>query len=227
MGYQCGKCLNRGYRYVVRDNELKTQMCSCMEARRSLREIEKSGLGGCLEEYSFETFQTPEPWQEKVLSGAREYVENHEGKWFFIGGNSGSGKTHICTAICGAFLKAGMGVRYMLWASDIRRLKAISNDAGYDERFDEFAQAEVLYIDDLFKVKAGVELSGADVQRTYELINDRYLHPERPTIISTERSVADIIGVDEATGSRIYSRCKGYTFELGCDAAKNWRLYGG
>lgn len=226
-GLNCDKCLNRGVIYALKDGREVVRECECMPRRRSMRAIRESGLEDSLEAYTFDAYQVREPWQAQVKEAAERYAKDPDSQWFYIGGNSGCGKTHICTAICGEMLQVGKHVRYMLWASDIRRLKSVVNDDAYDRLFSEYAEADVLYIDDLFKVKEGAELSPADVQRTYELINARYIHRDKPTIVSSERSIADLISVDEATGSRIYSRCKGYTFELGKDARKNWRLYGG
>ena len=103
-GYDCEKCLNRGFITVVRDGAEFVRVCECMKSRRSLREIEKSGLGEILEEYTFERFRTPEPWQQRAKAGAMDFVERGRG-WFFMGGASGAGKTHLCTAICGELLR--------------------------------------------------------------------------------------------------------------------------
>ena len=44
---------------------------------------------------------------------------------------------------------------------------------------------------------------------------------DRLTIISTERSLDEILEIDEAVGSRIYERSKAYYLPL---HAMNWRL---
>ena len=53
-GMDCPKCKNRGHISVVKDNELVWRMCECMSARKSLEQIERSGLKSLLEEYTFE-----------------------------------------------------------------------------------------------------------------------------------------------------------------------------
>ena len=42
----------------------------------------------------------------------------------FIGGQVGAGKTHLCTAMVGEFLKRGISAKYMLWRDDALKLKA-------------------------------------------------------------------------------------------------------
>ena len=51
--------------------------------------------------------------------------------WFFVGGQSGCGKTHICTALVGGFIKLGFSVRYLVWQEDSARLKAAILDGSY------------------------------------------------------------------------------------------------
>ena len=48
-GYNCPICMNRGYTYVVRGDDMVQRQCSCLEVRRSMRRIQKSGLATLLE----------------------------------------------------------------------------------------------------------------------------------------------------------------------------------
>ena len=74
-----------------------------------------------------------------------------------------------------------------------------------------------MYIDDLFKGS----VTSADINLAYEIINARYGVKELRTIISTERSMQNIIGIDEALGSRIYQRSKNFIIQT---PKQNWRL---
>ena len=72
--------------------------CSCMEIRRNLILIQKSNLKS-LEKLTLESFETRTSLQKTMKNKALEYLESSN-VWLYIGGTSGSGKTHICTAIC-------------------------------------------------------------------------------------------------------------------------------
>ena len=85
-----------------------------MAIRRSIRRAEKSGLGDLLERHTFDRFQTPKPWQARAKQLAQDYAAAPNG-WFVASGASGSGKTHLCTAICRRLLDDGRAVRYDLW----------------------------------------------------------------------------------------------------------------
>ena len=226
-GYDCKRCLNRGYTLRLDgDGAEWSTPCSCLKIRAAIRAAERSGLDAVISRLTFKAFLTPEPWQQKLKAAAQAFVKGGSGSWFYVGGNPGSGKTHICTAMCGALLKAGHEVRYFVWPSDMRRLKAMVNEPEYDKTFGSYADAQVLYIDDLFKSRTGNDLTASDINRTFELINRRDQQPGKLTIISSEHSISSVIGIDEAIGSRIWANANNNVFDLGSDRRRNWRLYG-
>lgn len=220
-GIDCPDCLNRGYITVADGKHISIQICHCMEARKSLELIDKSGLKDMLGRYTFQTWQTPFAWQRKAKELAEKYVQEKKG-WFLAAGKSGSGKSHICTAICGEFLKAGMGVRYMLWRDAAVQAKAMVNTAEYEAIMEPLKNAAVLYIDDMFKTGRGQQPTIADVNLAFELINYRYLQKDTLTLISTELTLEELLDIDEATGGRIYERSKGYRLDF--RNKPNWRL---
>ena len=220
-GIDCPDCLNRGYITVVDGTHTSVQICHCMKARESLRLIRLSGLKEMLDQYTLQNWQTPEPWQRKAKELAMKYVEEKTG-WFFVAGQSGCGKSHLCTAICGEFLKAGIDVRYMLWRDAAVQAKAIVNTSEYEDVMEPLKNATVLYIDDLFKTGRGQQPTTADVNLAFELINFRYMQKGKLTLISTERGFEALMDIDEAIGGRIYERSKGYRLDF--RNKPNWRL---
>lgn len=150
----------------------------------------------------------------------------------FITGNSG--KTHLCTAICGAMLKSDKSVKYMLWRDDITKIKSNVTDAkAYESLITEYKNEEVLYIDDLFKNGKGNDgkvqpPTGADIQVAFEILNYRYNNPKLITIISSERDLYALADIDEAVAGRIseMSFKNGYGFNIKSDMKKNYRLKG-
>lgn len=223
VGLDCPACKNRGYFAQVDDEGRETlRECSCMAARRSLDRIKRSGLADLLTRYTLETWEVRDPWQEKALNMVRDFAKAPEG-WFLASGRPGTGKSHLCTALCGLLLNGGMDVRYMLWRDESMRAKAAVTDAEeYARIVAPLKAACVLYIDDLFKTGRGQTPSPADVSLAFELLNARYNDGQKITIISTEYSVEALLDIDEAVGSRIYERSKKYY--LCAENKKNWRL---
>ena len=223
-GIDCRKCKNKGYSVIVRDNEQIMVVCDCMGARKSLERIEKSGLKRAVEEMRFDNFIVTEKWQQDFLTTAKKYVECGENKWLFYGGNSGSGKTHLCTAVCGELLRRGKEVRYMMWRDEGTKIKSLVNDsAEYSRLIGELKNVEVLYIDDFLKVQRNTLPTPADINLAFEILNYRYANKSQ-TIISSEKTLDEILALDDAVGGRIYDLAKGYGMTLAYDRNKNYRL---
>ena len=234
-GYNCPLCKNRGDIAEVMEYppgvwQWKAVPCKCQKARHSIRMMNKSGLGNIIKEKTFDRYETPDPWQVPIKKAAMEYAK--DGDWFFLGGQSGAGKTHLCTAICREFLLAGKGVAYMMWADDSNRLK--NWEMEWEERealLRRFKKTEVLYIDDLWKPARdnGVKQrpTGADIRLAFEIINFRYNDPKLKTIVSSEWNQDELLSIDQATGGRIFERAGRYGLSISENDDRNWRTRGG
>lgn len=215
-GVDCPICHNTGHLLYRKDGCTYTKECECMAKRRFLRRVRKSGMDDMLSRYSFETYETPDKSRAAIKQSAERYC-TERGGWFYIAGQSGSGKTHICTAICSSLIDKGCDVYYMAWRDESRQLKAIMNTEELDAKMDYLKRVKALYIDDFFK--GGV--NDADVRLAFEIINARYNDTRLRTIISSELTLEDILNIDEALGSRIIERSRGYQ---GIAPKENWRL---
>lgn len=218
--YDCQECLNRGC-FMETDGSGGTYFreCKCMAIRRGRRRMQKSGLSSLLDDYTMENFKTPERWQRAAKEKASAYLSNSGNGWFVASGCVGSGKSHLCTAICKELMLSGEDVRYMLWRDMGARLKASVNDSErYKAMIDPLKNTTVLYIDDFWK---GANVTDGDINLAFEILNHRYVSKRR-TIISTEKTIEQILDIDEAIGSRIYQRGKGYY--LAFPEGKNWRM---
>lgn len=137
IGYDCKKCNNEGVVYYTKDGYELCRDCECMEVRRCINRIEKSGLKEAFKKCTFDSFVAEQDFQRNLKSKAIEYISNYEGKWFFAGGQVGCGKTHICTAIARKFLLSyGKRVRYMQWRDEIGKIKSLANSEEQDKILD-------------------------------------------------------------------------------------------
>ena len=205
--YDCPKCQDKGY-IIVSKFPLVTEQCECAVRKANLRRLERSGLMELTERCSFESFDTSEPWQRQAKEKALAYLKSPKGSWFYIGGRSGSGKTHLCTAICKELIDSGKEVYYFKWRDEAPWLKALIKDyEAYREKMKKLSDIPVLYIDDFLKGS----VTEADLNLAYQILNERY-NTQKRTVISSERSIKDIAVYDEAIAGRIYERSKGYCF---------------
>lgn len=231
-GYDCTVCKNKGVVYFMKDTEfgykcMTQKQCECMKIRRTLKRAKASGLNNILTDYTFAKYEATEEWQKDIKSKAQEFCNNEAAQWFYIGGQTGAGKTHICTAICGHYIKSGKDCRYMLWRDDAVKLKQLVNDyTEYQRLIEEYKQVDVLYIDDLFKSQSGAEPTKADINIAFELLNNRLMDKGKITVISSEFSILDALQFDEATIGRIYQHTGQYKIEIPKDIRKNYRLKG-
>jgi len=122
----------------------------------------------------------------------------------------------------------------MVWPEEIQSIQAAVNDGErYAALMKGLQEADVLYIDDLFK--HGKDEYGnqklptpAETRRAFEIINYRYNNPGLLTIISSERTLAELNDIDEALAGRIAEKSKagGYCISLKKDPSRNWRMKG-
>lgn len=225
-GYNCDECHNKGFIARLDENGYEVHRhCKCQKVRSTLRRAKRSGLGDILSDYTFDRFEALEQWQIDFKNKAQAFCEDDSARWFFVGGQPGSGKTHICTAIAAHYIKKGLNVQYMLWCEDSKRLKALVNDfTEYQNEVNKFKGVDVLYIDDFLKTQHGEQPTKGDINLAFEILNHRLINPEQITIISSEKTLTDILTYDEATMSRIYQHTKTYKTNIAKDINKNYRL---
>lgn len=231
-GYDCRICKNKGI--VAELREFPAGMyshsyviCKCEEVRRSIMRMKRSGLKNIIKDYTFDKFEATEPWQKSVKEAAMSYAKDPQG-WFFLGGQSGAGKTHLCTAICREFLLAGKRVTYMLWRDEIVKIKSAATEGGeLSKILDSYKKVDVLYIDDLFKTGKAADNTiqkptVADINYAFEILNYRYNNPSLLTIISSELTEDELLDIDEAIGGRIFERAKSISIAKNRD--RNYRI---
>lgn len=227
-GVDCDICKNKGVVEVYEHKEHIMRRCSCMDKRLTVRRMKSCGLGDVFEFYRFDNYNATEPWQAKIKNRAEQFVKDPARRLFFLGGQPGCGKTHICTAVCAELIKQGKQLRYTPWRDLLSKLMAV--------RFDEkefFAElkaqrdVQVLYIDDLFKTQNGEAFSRANMKTSiefaFDIINARYSMGDKITIISSEHTTDAIKQLDNAIASRIYEMAGNYKLNIGWDDTRNYR----
>lgn len=233
-GYDCSICHNKEYVYEPRFNEFygawqETAIpCKCQKTRKVLRRLKKSGLQDSIKK-SFDSYQTDTEWRVKLKDMVLNWLQQ-DGRWMYIGGATGSGKTHLCIAAMLKLLKRNREVYYMLWREEVPKLKSLVNDhEEYEKRVSELKNVDVLYIDDLFKTgkadRATQRPTEADINLAFEIINHRYV-TNKVTVITSECTTTDLVDIDQALAGRIVEKAEPFCVSIkGKD--KDWRLKGG
>lgn len=222
-GVDCRECKNKGQIYYLNENgEMIAKECECMVKRRTLQRIEDSGLKELLKSNTFESYQVSCQWQDVAKSMAWNYAKNPHG-WLYFGGQSGAGKTHICTAVCNILIQKGYEVRYVVWRELLHELESNRFDnSRYSETMDVIKNIEVLYLDDFLKAKGDMSKMTSALEYAFEVINARY-NSHKITIVSSEWTIQEIASLDEATAGRILQSAGNNIFTIGRGSEKNFR----
>ena len=126
-------------------------------------------------------------------------------------------------AICNKLLNEyKTPVLYMPYRETILRIKqSVSDEINYNNAIERYKKTPVLMIDDLLKGKN----TEADTNILFEIINYRYLN-NLPMIVSTEKTLNQLLDFDEGVMSRLIEMANGYTVEIK-GQEYNYRLNGG
>ena len=233
--YDCPKCNNTLQIHFIDfyndntghwfHNEIKP--CSCVAVRKSLKQMEKNGLLGLIKKKNFSNFVVISNYQRELKSKAIEYTKLllENGKCsFFVGGQSGSGKTHICSAILSELCKHGVCVNFFNYIQDIATLNRYqySNFENCKEEYERILhdsiKADILYIDDFFY--GDVSQSKQDI--IFNIIDQRYKN-ELPCIISSEKTLNIIKAINISIYGRIREMSKDFIINIAQDDSKNYR----
>jgi DNA replication protein DnaC len=239
-GYECPICLNKGgasihltgeelkaynrrhgfdENYRIESGQTVWQICRCGKINSAIQQNKKCDLGRLLK-YKMSDYQAEKPYQVRIKNLAEKYldeVKQDNLPWFLFSGQSGIGKTMICSIICNALIKANRVVRYLIYPEFVDEIKSKSFDQQI-AMMDDYANVEILYVDDLFK---GTNTE-TDLKNLFRLINRRY-SLDKITIFSTEYSLDQLYDLNEAITGRIEEMAKGFILILKREEERNYR----
>lgn len=205
--YFCPDCSDSGY---INGRT----MCHCFREALIKATIASSGMGKLIEKQSFENFSLePYAYDKEVykrmsynLEMAKKYVSDfrHQGGNLLLVGTTGTGKTHISTAIARDVISQGFDVLYdsaQNIIADFETDKFKSGYGPYTPKADKYLECDLLIVDDL-----GTEFSSQfSTSCIYNLLNTRQ-NKGLATIISTNLSAREL---QERYEDRITSRIVG------------------
>lgn len=217
----CPICLNKRYIEKLDDQGfLVTQVCQCAYANDTNNKIMANGFTK-----TWSDFETNNDWQREMLRKAKAFV-NSKDDWFYVGGQSGSGKTLICTIIGNELTKKNRRILKINWSEFIQKIKnsMMDKDVSRFEAYINRAKTyDMLYIDDLCKT-----YSDADLNYLFQIINYRYAN-NLQTFISSERDIRQLHGIDEAVAGRIIEKTRmndtvnSFMITIKKDGRNDWR----
>lgn len=219
--YNCPSCGNKGWRMEYNEKLVIGELhkCDCHSIRESDLNINRSGLNEVFKQMKFNNWDKSTATTRTMFELANKFVTNFTGsEWFYAGGQVGSGKTHICTALFQELMKNSYVGTYKRWHEILKQLKSEMNTKDYNITMNELKNCQMLYIDDFLK-----NASESDMNIAFEIIQGR-VDRQKSTIISSELYLNEI--KDEAIYSRIKQMCGEYYLSIKRTSLNNYRLKG-
>ena len=225
-GYDCPLCLNREFTIRVEQGRRSSVACSCVVIRNNIARLRRRGLLELSDRCTFERFTAHQPWQSQMKAMVEEYLESGSREWRFLAGQSGCGKTHLCTAAATQMICAGRDVQVFRWVEWSSRTKSlISDQAGYNRAVQPLKDCDVLFLDDFLKTPGCATPTQADLRLAFEVLDARYQDPDKSVILCSEFSPDQIVGFDEALGGRIAERAAHWSITVKNQESRNHRLF--
>lgn len=221
----CPLCNNKGVISTVKDGEIITQECKCMQKRLFIERLSANGLDKLSQSKKFSTFNAKAPFQQEMQKLVYNYAVSDIDNWLYIGGQRGSGKTHLCIAAT-VKLSRRYNVQYFVWEDNADELTSGSYYSEDERRrkINMIKNAEVLYIDDFLRK---TEPKEKEIRLAFEIINYRYNRNLR-TIITSEKNIQELYhNIDSAIAGRIAEKCGTFKYTIQPDPSKDYRIYGG
>lgn len=205
--YKCEKCGDTTW--II--TEKGAVPCECQKLREHEVMQAVSDVGLMFQNKNFGNFKVETDVQRVLKEECMEYVKKFiksnmlDRCSLCICGNVGTGKTHLASAVANNLIAKNIGVVKINYRTFITRMKQrIVDSTAYDKDMDRVTEAEVLFIDDLYKGR----ITESDANIMYEIINRRYEN-HRPLILTTEKSIESLLNFDEGIASRIIEMCGG------------------
>ena len=220
--YTCPECSDTGFIGG-------TRMCKCFRQELIKATIASSGIGDLIDKQTFDNFDLKwyagSPAEERMtanLAAAKSYAKNFPKKRgsLLLIGKTGTGKTHISTAIAREVISQGFDVIYDSAQNIVSDFEADKFRSGYgtEPKSAKYLECDLLIIDDL-----GTEFSSSfTVSCLYNLINTRR-NRAQATIISTNLTAEELAAKYE---DRIYSRIVGSGTRILVFEGKDHRIFG-
>jgi DNA replication protein DnaC len=223
-GIDCPDCKNRGNFQILDANGYRVMReCKCMAHRRYISMMQSAGLGDLYEKCTFDAYKVESDWQQTCKARSMAYAAKDGNAWYLFSGNTGSGKTHLCTAICSELAKRGRGIKYLQWKPLFDKLvRTKFKDFEQEQVLRECKNADVLYIDDFLKTPRNIAPSPEMVAYALEIVDARYI-ADNKTIFSTEFTLNEIMDFDEALGGRIREKTEGNMCIVKREEGRNYR----
>ncbi len=231
IDYKCKICRDEEVVLKRREDGSEYAMdCECKKERRAERLMKSSKITPKFQSRTFNSFKLDDRPEivkqayEAAWNYVKGYPKREEKGSVALLGRPGCGKTHLLMAISNNLISKGVGVIYFPWVEGFNELR--NNLDSLDDRIRVLQQADVLFLDDLFKGQDNTpekRPTRFQLEQLFAIINYRYLE-DKPILVSSEKTISQLCQMDEAIGSRINEMCRDFKVTITGGIELNYRL---
>ena len=221
--YTCKECSDTGYING-------TKMCRCLHDALVKQAILSSGIGNLIEKQSFENFDLerykfdPALYEDmkRIVQAAKRFAKGFRKADYnlLLVGTTGSGKTHLATAIAREVIELGCDVLYDSVQNIMNDFESDHFRSGYtyhEPKGNKYLECDLLIMDDL-----GAEfVNQFTISALFNLINTRH-NKGLKTVITSNLDVEEL---GRKYDGRILSRIMGNNTQLLYCRSKDSRVY--
>lgn len=202
-GGDCRYCRNKGYILGVDDNGYEYyKECECMQTRR-VGKVENSEYIDYITSKTFENFETKDDAHRTALFKCKRFITQKKLPFLFIGGSTGTGKTHLTTATFYKLVLHGYDNYYAKWESEYSALTSerTSDTVAYRKRLNRLKYSQLLLIDDLLW-RADKQPTDGEFRLIKEILDERATRNLK-TLMSSNYTLERLFNFNAVVGGRI------------------------
>ena len=205
-GDYCPLCRKKGYVVQVEEGRTTYVTCKCMTERENKAQLLGSTYVHLITTRRLDNFEIKTLWQKAALRKIKAWGNQTIYPILYLGGKSGTGKTHLAVAIFYHFVLRGYRAKFISWRDEVRDLKFRMKEFGYyDRKLRDLKTVPLLMIDDFLwqPTNGTVTPTAEDFQLAKEIIDAR-INANLRTIITGNYTIGKLNELEEVLGGRIY-----------------------
>lgn len=208
--FGCPKCTDER---KTADKAREAAEAARLAEEKQRKALDRAGIPARFRGRSFASYDANTPAKRHALAVAQSFAENFKenyeaGRCLIFSGKTGTGKTHLATAIANRIISTGWSPFFITVRELVGTVKATWSKRSEKSEIQvirEFVGQHLLIIDEI-----GVQFdSDAERMILFDVINGRY-EEQRPTIILSNYPVdsADGASIRKSMGDRVLDRLR-------------------
>ncbi len=224
-GGDCKICRNKGYIVGYTNGYEWQKECSCMAQRRAKECLKLSEYEEYITSKTFDNFNCEDDQHRYALSQARKFLKQNKYPFLYIGGTTGTGKSHLTVAVYYKLVQQGYVGEFVKWENEYSSLNAerFSDPVAFKKRMNKLKYSEVLLIDDILWNEEQKQPSPAEWKVAKEILDERSIRGLK-TLMSSNYNLKELFNLNQVVGGRISEFTGGlnnFAIELN---GKNYRM---